>query len=162
MMLRFDLPFLRMTVNKFFDYPSLDWTQTNQTLALAAGLSVNQVRYQRVKLGLPRATKTASHDWLAQDWTKQDIEIADDLHCSSTLVGYWRRKLGHPRPPRYHKCRPRLIAQHTERLRQRTAAWDWKRQDVELAEDTGLTRERVRQIRMRLGLPPSPNHRCRR
>jgi hypothetical protein len=149
-------------MTEFFDYQSLDWTQTDKALALATGLTVNQIRYQRTKLAMPKATRTGSRDWAALDWNKQDVEIAEQLNCASTLVGYWRRKLQRTRPPRYHKCRPHLLQQRIEQLRERTAAWDWTRQDVQLAEEIGLTRERVRQIRVRLSIPKSPNHRCRR
>jgi hypothetical protein len=40
---------------------------------------------------------------------------------------------------------------------------DWSKQNVVLAAETGLTQERIRQIRIRVGAPKSPHqHRCRR
>ena len=37
-------------------------------------------------------------------------------------------------------------------------SWDWSKQHVELARETGLSRERIRQIRQLLGAPKSPHH----
>ena len=37
-------------------------------------------------------------------------------------------------------------------------AVDWTKQDVELAREMGLSRERIRQIRQLLGVPQSPHH----
>ena len=39
---------------------------------------------------------------------------------------------------------------------QRRDSWDWEKQDIELSEIHGLTRERIRQIRKALGMPQSP------
>jgi hypothetical protein len=39
-------------------------------------------------------------------------------------------------------------------------SWDWSKQDVELAREMGLSRERIRQIRQLLGAPRSPHHGC--
>jgi hypothetical protein len=36
---------------------------------------------------------------------------------------------------------------------------DWSKRDYELAEETGLSRERIRQIRQLVGAPRSPHHR---
>jgi hypothetical protein len=35
---------------------------------------------------------------------------------------------------------------------------DWTKQDIELARETGYSRERIRQVRVQLGKPKSPNH----
>ena len=37
-------------------------------------------------------------------------------------------------------------------------SWDWAKQDVELARETGLSRERIRQIRLLIRAPRSPHH----
>jgi hypothetical protein len=37
-------------------------------------------------------------------------------------------------------------------------SWDWSKQDVELASEAGLSKERIRQIRQLLGAPRSPYH----
>ena len=40
--------------------------------------------------------------------------------------------------------------------------WDWSRQDFELADEHGISRERVRQIRTEFGFPASARYRCHR
>jgi len=60
-----------------------------------------------------------------------------------------RRSISTPPSPRRLR-RQRFLA--------KWRAWDWTKQNVELAAETGLSTERIRQIRRILGAPPSPYH----
>jgi predicted DNA-binding protein YlxM (UPF0122 family) len=40
--------------------------------------------------------------------------------------------------------------------------YDWEKQDIELAEEHGLSRERIRQLRNKLGMPKPPNYKKHR
>lgn len=87
------------------------------------------------------------------DWTMQDTAL-DRLH--SATKGTFRRlrqALGKPPSPRQwgHPTSPALRA--------KWQSWDWALQNSRLGEIHGLSRERVRQIRVLLGKPRSPLHR---
>jgi hypothetical protein len=57
----------------------------------------------------------------------------------------------------------RLLPPSRRELRNQAylAKWskvDWLKQNVELAAETGLSQERIRQIRQQMGAPKSPQH----
>jgi len=69
-------------------------------------------------------------------------------------IGVIRRRIGAPKSPRYRQRRSKFREPNRAKWRN----WDWSKQDAELARETGLSRERIRQIRQLLGGPPSPHH----
>lgn len=95
--------------------------------------------------------------WRAVDWSKQDVELAEELGSTGSYIGDIRRRIGAPKSPRFHKYRSKFIEPTLAKWR----SWDWSKQNFELAQETGLSRERIRQIRQLLGAPRSPHHRSR-
>ena len=96
--------------------------------------------------------------WRAVDWSKQDVVLAEEMGLSSRLIGGIRRRIGAPKSPCWHKRRSKLGEPSLAKWR----SWDWSKQDIELASETDLSRERIRQIRQLLGVPKSPHHWNRR
>jgi len=94
--------------------------------------------------------------WRAVDWTKTDVELAEAMgYRSSSSIGAIRRRIGAPKSPRWHQHRSKFREPNLVKWR----SWDWSKQNAELARETGLTKERIRQIRQLLGAPQSPNYR---
>ena len=92
--------------------------------------------------------------WQTWDWSKTDTELAEEMGLAISSIGWIRRRVGAPKSPRFHKWRVKLTEPNLAKWR----SWDWSKQDVELAGETGRTRERIRQIRQLLGAPRSPHH----
>ena len=92
--------------------------------------------------------------WLVQDWSVQDIALAEHLGRAPSAVARWRRLLGKPRAVNYYRHR---VGNSTARAFYE--ALDWTKQDQALARETGLSRERIRQVRLVLGQAQSPNYR---
>jgi hypothetical protein len=92
----------------------------------------------------------------AVDWSKPDVELAEEMgYRSGSSIGANRRRVGAPKSPRWHQYRSKF----KEPNRAKWRSWDWSKQNAELARETGLTKERIRQIRQLLGAPESPNYR---
>ena len=99
----------------------------------------------------PELKKTVEGFWRSQDWTLCDAAVAKNTGATYAIVRNWRRKLGIPmgrsgKLTGLHGNHPRF---------QRLTASDFTTYDAEMARIHGITRERVRQIRKSLGLPPS-------
>ena len=92
--------------------------------------------------------------WQTWDWSKTDTELAEEIGLAISSIGWIRRRVGAPKSPRFHKWRVKLTEPNLAKWR----SWDWSKQDVELAGETGRTRERIRQIRQLLDAPRSPHH----
>lgn len=97
---------------------------------------------------------SCSAKWRSWDWSKPDVELAEDMGFSNSFIGVIRRRIGAPKSPRWHKYRSKFKEPSLAKWR----SWDWSKQDVELAREKGLSRERIRQIRQLLGVPKSPYH----
>jgi len=93
--------------------------------------------------------------WRAVDWTKTDAELAEEMGLSSgASIGVNRRRIGAPKSLHFHQYRSKFREPYLAKWRN----WDWSKQDVALARETGLSRERIRQIRLLIGAPKSPHH----
>jgi hypothetical protein len=93
--------------------------------------------------------------WRAVDWSKSDVELAEEMGLrSGGSIGAVRRRIGAPKSPRWHQLRAKFREPNLVKWR----SWDWSKQDVVLAREAGLSRERIRQIRQLLGAPRSPHH----
>jgi len=88
------------------------------------------------------------------DWSKPDAELAEEMGFSNSSIGMIRRRIGAPKSPHFHQRRSKFREPNLAKWR----SWDWTKQDAELARETGLTRERIRQIRRLLGAPKSLHH----
>ena len=93
-------------------------------------------------------------EWRSWDWSKSNVELAEEMGFSSSFVGDIRRRVGAPKSLHFHKYRAKFKKPNLTKWR----SWDWSKQDIELAREKGLSRERIRQIRQLLGLPKSPRH----
>jgi len=113
-----------------------------------------------LKPGAPKSSRRQQQreaylaKWRAVDWSKQDVELAEEMGVSSWTIAVIRRQIGAPKSPRYYERRSKF----KEPFRAKWRSWDWSKQDIELARETGLSRERIRQIRLLLGIPKSPHH----
>lgn len=109
---------------------------------------------------------TRQRDWLQQgynkarchimafpaviDWSKRYHELAREFGCD---IGAVRNEFVRRFPGKRKHCSSKPISQRKKWKRYRK--WDWSKRDAELSEIHNLTRERVRQIRYGLGIPPS-------
>lgn len=93
--------------------------------------------------------------WAALDWTKSTTALAREHGLNIGTVRIWRIKLGQPEVKDDRVHRPTLTLPQRPRVKPETYAHlDWaNKPDAELAREVGLTRERIRQIRARLGHP---------
>lgn len=90
--------------------------------------------------------------WQSVDWSKQNSVIAKELGHEYYTVQYVRNKLGKPKSSCHH-AHPK----QPDRIRKTLADFaklDFANTtDAELARQTGYSREYMRQVRKRLGLP---------
>jgi hypothetical protein len=114
------------------------------TRALTPGVAKPSQRHQHREATLAK--------WHAMDWSKSNVELADELGSAASHISYMRRRIGAPQSPRFHKTRAKLKEPRLAKWR----SWDWSKRNVVLAGETGLSRERIRQIREMLGVPKGP------
>lgn len=124
-----------------------DWNKQNFELANEHGVSAGTITRYRQMLGHGKKTKywPECKSW---DWTKSNRELSAQLGIEVGVIILWRRKLGKGQAPREHAFLKDEIFVHKD-----YSGWDWKKVDIELAKDHNISRERVRQIRAKLGLP---------
>lgn len=132
------------------EYPAFDWSKRNYELALEHGYSSGYIGMLRKKFGAERKTKwwPECKEW---DWTKSNTEISRMQGADIVTIRNYRKQLGHPpvhgndkeSPP---PLPPKEPGRDWERV-------DWTRSDVDLCMELGVSRERVRQVRVKLGKP---------
>lgn len=93
--------------------------------------------------------------WAALDWTKGNTGLAREHKQNVGTVRNWRIKLGRPEVADDIVHRPTLLRPERQCVKiEKYAHLDWaNKSDSELAKEVGITRERIRQIRARLGHP---------
>lgn len=99
-------------------------------------------------------SKYSRIDWAGMDWSKNDQQIARMTGVPAASVRHYRRKLGAP-------CSPGHVnGSHLRKIPEDLiASADWENQrDMDLAEKWGVSRERVRQIRMEREKPACKFH----
>lgn len=91
--------------------------------------------------------------WAALDWTKSNTALAREHKLNVTTVGNWRLSLGHANPTqRDAEHRPPL--QKAAENEVDYSHLDFaNKSDATLAKEVGVTREYMRQVRAKLGLP---------
>lgn len=90
--------------------------------------------------------------WKRQDWKNKSCEqIAREIRCATHTVRARRLQLFGPHNPDVYR---KNYSNGT--LRDVYETWDWTKTDSQLGVEHGRTRERIRQIRFKLGKPPSP------
>ncbi len=112
------------------------------------------------QLGRKQYRREASlRKWRALDWSKTNVELAEEMgYRHSSPICHARRLIGAPQSPRWHKYRASLVNKRKRLFLTKWRRLDWSKQDIELAQKTGLSRERIRQIRKSLGASKSPQH----
>jgi hypothetical protein len=123
-----------------------DWSKSNQELALEHGRHPVTVSAYRTQLDKPKVTRhyPACLSW---DWSKSNSAIAREQKIDPNSVRHWRIQLGKPLVQRDYKYVPKVVPLPVVDWE----AADWNKPDIQLAKETGYTRERVRQIRAKLG-----------
>jgi len=86
--------------------------------------------------------------WAKVDWTKQNCVLAEELGVAVATVRGARVRLRFPEARTKGKWRRSLsIANGKSRASDFWRALDWSKQNIELARETRMSRERVRQVR---------------
>lgn len=127
---------------------ALDWTKSNVELAQETGIHFATIRTWRFKLGkhLIRQTKywPVCKTW---DWSLSNTAIARKYQVPVKTAQDYRKLLDKEEPPRDYQYRP-----EKRRLRRPLEIYKdldrHNKADVELARETGLSRERIRQLRV--------------
>lgn len=124
----------------------MDWNKSSKELAAELNRPYNEVCAARKVFGHHKigTYKTRHIDWENLDWTKNNQELSGITGFSSNVVSAYRLRLNKPPSPSY---------QGWKRARKITpdalAAVDWEGcRDITIAKQLGVTRERVRQIRL--------------
>jgi hypothetical protein len=130
---------------KLIDWSAIDWKKTDRALACELGLSYATVHKKRASLGLQKATKLSSLvDWASLDWTKNNSVLAAEIGASINNVLKYREKTGHKNPFTTVSARP-----HRTVTKEMIEAANWlEDRDVDICQKWGVSRERVRQIRI--------------
>lgn len=124
------------------DWKHVDWNKSSRELSaeLDVGYSVvNQYRwrYGHQKVG---TKKTRHIDWSKVDWSKNNQQIAGELGILPGSVASYRQRFRKP-PSKGHK--PRVVT------KEMIEAVDWvNTRDIAISKQWGVSRERVRQIRL--------------
>ena len=109
--------------------------------------------------GHQRRREASLAKWRALDWTKTNVELAEDVgYRNSSPISRARRLLGARQSPHRYQRRACITDQRKNALLAKWRRWDWTKQDIELARETGLSKERIRRVRKFLGAPKSPHH----
>ena len=132
-----------------------DWNKPSFMVAAEHGVSYATARTYRRLLGIPLRSDYCHIDTSKLDWSKSNSQLSRETGASISSIKKLRHKygVGAPTQTDHSHLPPMQPAQkHSEKLKQ-YENWDWKRPDIVIAREKGLTRERVRQIRVQLGKP---------
>lgn len=145
--------------NGSIDWSKVDWDKSNYELCTELfGPYVSNfpkksglISHYRKKFGHPKigTFRTRTIDWKALDWSKSNNELARQINFSANVIRDYRARLGNP--PSYARGgnRPRCVI--TDEM---INAADWANvRDNQLARSWGVSRERVRQIRLERRMP---------
>lgn len=127
-----------------------DWANNSDyTLSKRYKIAPGVINKWRHWLRAPKFNvKKSRHALYSQvDWTKQNCVIARELNSNPSTVALWRRKLKKPASPHvWQRTVPLAIQKYSD--------LDWQNtRDIDLARQVGLTRERMRQLRITLNKP---------
>jgi len=132
-----------------YNWASVDWSKRPSEIARELGCHVGLVYSKRHRLGIEHKTKNfpACKEW---DWSKSNPEISAAYGVEIATARYWRSKLGKApvKAPGAFPVRPEELKANTAEF---YSGLDWTKRDIELSWEVGVTRERIRQWRVRLG-----------
>lgn len=118
----------------------MNWNLPDEVNAALAGCAVYTIRAKRLAAGVKRKRGR-------KPGQKDSKPRARRLRCSKQYVVQARRLAGID-----------LVRKLTD---EEWRALDWTKQDAALAREIGVSRERVRQVRLELGKPKAKRHRAR-
>ena len=133
------------------DLSGVDWTKSNADIAALTGLCASTVsNYRGKKSGGIRSSKLSrAVNWAGVDWTKNNQVLAAELGVSIVGVNGWRKKLN--KPQAFSPGDP--ITKKPVSDEQINSA-DWRNlRDVDICSRWGVSRERVRQLRLEHNKP---------
>jgi hypothetical protein len=127
------------------DWNAVDFKRSDLDIAEEFGISGATVHKNRVRLGHHSSTKlTRLFDWASVDWSKNNGEIAAELGTSINNARKYRAKAGRKNPFTTDASRP-----HRKVTKEMIETANWlEDRDVDICQRWGVTRERVRQLRI--------------
>lgn len=137
------------------DYTSWDWSKSNIELMREHDCSAPTVANWRRKLGKQKPVRSKYYpECLKWDWTKSNADIAREHGLEVNSVRNLREKLGIVAGPTdLDPHLPRNGSKLISGVDVDVESLDWTHPDIALARSTGLTRERIRQVRIKLNKP---------
>ena len=133
------------------DIANINWDLSDVELADIYGWRLTTCRALRSQFGHRKVPKSMrAVDWNSVDWSLNNQQIARKFGANPSIVARVRVELNKPQSPGYVKfSRCAISKEELNRI-------DWTNTaDVEIAQKWNLSRERVRQIRLQLGIPAS-------
>jgi len=124
-------------------WSSLDWNKTNLDLAKEHGHSTTYISQKRSLYGR-RSFKHTRVSWEGVDWTKSNSQIARELGRTIQMVAAAKHARDIP-PHRQGGMGRYNYKIDAERLA--AVDWEWET-DASIAVNLGVSRERIRQIRV--------------
>jgi len=147
------------------DWAQVDWTKPNRVLAQELGTLSSHIGYYRRRLGFagvpidPRWRRSALYGaFQGVDWALPNQELVERTGLTPDMIDAARRALGQPRSPypkhgsqqtRHPLWQPTWGGKSPDEWRK----LDWTQSLAQLGQQMGVSPERVRQIRVQLGLP---------
>ena len=143
------------------DWSQVDWRKKNFLLVVELGVSQQTLSAKRRLYGFKAdyghckaAIRNANYD--AFDWTKSNFQLAVDHGVNAGVVAEQRALRGIPNAVQ------RRVKARSDVNKSRIDSADWlHKQDIILAKEWGISRERVRQIRLE-NHKPACEHRWKR
>lgn len=130
-------------------WKTFDWSLTDCALAMKLCVcpgTVSRWRY-KVQSGVsPSPFSKYDVDWDALDWSRNNALLSRDCGIDAKVIGSYRMRMG--------KQMPTVHAFNIILTDERLATVDWEMTaDADIARAFGVSRERIRQIRLKLGKP---------
>jgi hypothetical protein len=86
-------------------------------------------------------------DWSSVDWSKQNRDIAEHFQVSPSIVSVMRKQLRKPQPKlRYNRKNSQARLEQWKEV-------DWRQTNTAIGRIMNVSGERVRKIRLMLGMP---------
>jgi hypothetical protein len=126
-------------------WSGIDWNKTNAQVAVEYGYSMATISQKRAMYGF-RSYKHTRVEWEGVDWNKSNSVIARELGRTIQMVLAARRARNIP------VFSGRIEKRKIDQDRLALVDWEWET-DASIGEKLGVTRERIRQLRIDLQKP---------
>lgn len=141
------------------DWEDIDWSLSDSDIAEQKGVEYHRAHQKRKELQKPMPTqfkRSIREKWGNVNWSKSDSTIANETQSNVASVRYWRRRMKEGYNPNFRTYDASLGYHY--KIKDFDVI-DWNLQDVVLAVNHGVSRERIRQLRKVLGKPRAQNYR---